>query len=896
MLKSLRHRLLIWFVLSTILISASSFVLFKIHKSTKQNQQKVSDNLNYFRHQFLKDQTQVANFFATETSNKKFYLTGESDQLFNHYRHASNIDSCFVNCANSDKHLDRYAQQRFADIRETYSNYCMVLDSLVYKIYQKGYKNYGLEGELASYMYKLEQFNKLSSSQLANLKLAEKEYIHDQDTSYIEYVNKLCNSLITATIANNRYSSAEKVKLVNAIKSYKATFNSIVRLNTEIGQVHDSGLKQDLSEIGYKLEELVDSSINEAENTYRANMIRINVLFGLLAAILIAIAIVISIITSKFLVKHLENLTGYINQLAKNDFSHQIDFDLRESTREVRHIYLEFRNMLADLRIREKQRDRAVRIAEENQQRYQELADLLPQCIYETDRIGNLTYVNKAWYKTFGYNEKDVDNGINLIEILNAAPNSNLFGYTKVENNDFIATRLNGSKFPATVFSDVIKKGMRVIGRRGIIIDSTLRNKYIESLKKETARAITSDKHKSSFLANMSHEIRTPMNSIIGFTNMLASKEIPDDMKSEFIDHIQTSSEMLLNLIDDIIDIAKIEDGQLKIKKTDCEPIELIENLAASFEAYKTRAEKDHLDIRTKLPVTKIHLRTDKFRLKQIITNLMSNAIKFTDKGYVEIGLNMKSQRTLEFFVRDTGMGMTKEELRTVFDRFKRTKLSEEKKITGTGLGLAISKNLVEMLGGSMWVTSEPNKGTCFTFELPYIRTAKPVLPEKKDLPEKAINWEDKKFLIAEDDEYGFTYLKYILEKTGVQLIRAHNGQEAINALSFHKDIDLILMDLQMPVLNGLDATSKIKQDHPQLPIIAQTAFAMEGDRTKCLKAGCDDYITKPIHEHSLIAKINQFIETSEASPDTEKPITNSAQQTIDNQKAELKDKDNPHA
>ena len=893
MLKSLRYRLLIWFVLSTILISASSFVLFQVHKSAKRKQQKVSDNLNYFRHQFLKDQAQVASFFATETSNKKFYLTGESDQLFNHYRHASNIDSCFVHCATSNKRIDRYTQQRFADMRNTYSNYCVVLDSLVYKIYEKGFENYGLEGELASYMFKLEQFNKLSELQLANLKLAEKEYIHDKDTSYITYVNKLCNNLITAALANNRYTVTEKAKLVNAIKSYKTTFNSIVKVNNEIGEVYESGLKQELSEIGYQLEELVDSSITEAENTYQANMGRINMLFVLLAGVLIAIAIVISIITSKYLVKHLENLTSYINRLAKNNFSHQIDFNLRESTREVQQIYLEFRNMLADLRVREKQRDRAVRIAEDNQQRYQELADLLPQCIYETDRIGNLTYVNKAWYKTFGYSEKDVDNGINLIEILNAAAHSSLFGYTKVENNDFFATRKDGSKFPATVFSDVIKKGMRITGRRGIIIDSTLRNKYIESLKKETARAITSDKHKSSFLANMSHEIRTPMNSIIGFTNMLASKEIPGEMKDSFIEHIQTSSEMLLNLIDDIIDIAKIEDGQLKIKKTNCEPTKLIESLAANFEAYKARIEKDHLEIRTQLPSEEIHLKTDTFRLKQVITNLMSNAIKFTENGFVEIGLKVKNQRTLEFYVRDTGMGMTKEELRTVFDRFKRTNLSEEKKITGTGLGLAISKNLIEMLGGSMWVTSEPSKGTRFTFELPYVRAAKPVQPKKDHAPEEIVNWKNKKFLVAEDDEYGFTYMKHILGKTGAKLIHAKNGQEAIDALSFHKDIDLILMDLRMPVMNGLEATSKIKQYHPNLPIIAQTAFAMEGDRTKCLEAGCDDYITKPIHAASLIAKINQFIDTRIKLSKTPESSTNPDEGATNKEAEEIKKRDN---
>jgi PAS domain S-box-containing protein len=881
MFKSLRYRLLIWFVLSALIISTCSFLIFQFHKTTKYRQQKVLEDLSYFRYQFLKDQTNVANFMISETSSHKFFITGESDYLNAHYKNLYNIDSCFINYNGKGYKKQIATADPIIEIRNTYTDYCRVLDSLVYKIYLRGYKNFGLEGELVSYMYRLENQTKLTPAQISKLKLTEKEYINHYDTNYIQQINTLCSSLITNTIFSNSYTAADSKAIVETIKSYRKAFNDLVLIDREIGVNGNEGLKYQLSELSYRLEDLVNSSIIEANRFYKTKMARINFLFGLLALILISLAVTLSVYTSRYLVRNLEQLTSYINSLSKLNFNRALDFDLRHSTSEVRQIYLEFRSMLSDLRIREKQRDRALRFAEDNQQRYQELADLLPQSIYETDRAGNLTYVNKAWYKTFGYSSMDIDKGINLIEIINTDPNSNLFGFSKVENNDFRAIRKDGSEFPATVFSDVIKKGLRIVGRRGIIIDSSLRNKYIESLKKETVRAITSDKHKSSFLANMSHEIRTPMNSIIGFTNMLASKEIPEEMKDNFIDHIQTSSDMLLNLIDDIIDIAKIEDGQLKITNTDCRPVEIIESLVANFEAYKIKIEKNQIEIKTSLPTDDIFIRTDGFRLKQIISNMMSNAIKFTEEGWIEVGMKVKNQRVLEFYVEDTGIGMSKEDLRTIFERFKRTKLTEELKISGSGLGLSISKNLVELLDGNMWVTSEIGKGTRFIFEIPYIRASNITVPEAIETDNLNINWQNKKFLVAEDDNYGYTYISHILEKTGVELIRARNGNEALEALSFHRDIELVLMDLRMPVLNGLDATRQIKTLYPKLPVIAQTAFAMDGDRNKCLEAGCDDYIKKPIHAESLLAKISQFVQSSEPAEVSPKSVGLDKNKTI---------------
>lgn len=863
MFKSLRYRLLIWFVLSTLTISLLSFLLFQIHRSSKASNNVVLDNFHYLRYQILKDQNQIAGFLSTDIFAPKFYITGESNFLNEHYRLITNIDSCFISASSSKHRGYEDLPNALVEIRGTYTNYCMLLDSLVYSIYQRGFQDFGLEGKLTTYMYSLEKSEGVRADLITQLKLHEKEYMHRFEHIHVSGAEVTANNLLRSIASTNNIKQSERNELSDLVLGYIHTFKQIIELDHKLGFSRGNGLKQQLASTGNRLEEQLNASIISSNKRYQSQMSRLNIIFSLAMIGLVFISFLFSIYTSRHLVKHLHQLMRYIPNLAKNNFNQKVDTDLKHATNEIRQIYFEFQDMLKELRIREKQRDQALKYAKENQQRYRELSDLLPQSVYETDNIGNLTYVNKTWYGTFGYSESDFKKGINLMDILRSKGNSLLLGETKIENNEFKALRKDGSQFPATVYSDIIKKGIRVVGHRGIIIDSTLKQKYIESLKQETKRAVRSEKHKSSFLANMSHEIRTPMNSIIGFSNMLSSKEIPIEQKEDFIGHIQSSSEMLLNLVDDIIDIAKIEAGQLRIQTEDCSPKKVIKSLADNFVAYKERLEKTHLEIRTNLPKEDLDFITDKFRLKQILSNLISNAIKFTEEGYVQVGVRKKNERILEFFVEDTGIGMTTEDIRTIFERFKRSKLSEEKKISGTGLGLAISKNLVEMLDGNLWVDSKVNQGTKFTFELPYVRTARAVPPEPESINQQNYNWEDKTILVAEDDDKIFTYLEHVLNTTGVNIVRAKSGSEAVEAATFHA-LDVVLMDIQMPGLNGLKATAKIKVGQPTLPIIAQTAHAMEDDRAKCIAAGCDDYITKPYLSQDILPKIAQFISLQE--------------------------------
>jgi len=360
----------------------------------------------------------------------------------------------------------------------------------------------------------------------------------------------------------------------------------------------------------------------------------------------------------------------------------------------------------------------------------------------------------------------------------------------------------------------------------------------------------------------MSHEIRTPMNSIIGFSNLLSSDDIPDDQKAEFATYIKSSGELLLKLIDDIIDIAKIEAGEIKIDKKECNLFNLLKELQLTFKEAINKSSKKHLRIlfNTEYPKNLV-IKTDPYRLKQILSNLINNAIKFTDAGSIEFGYRIKDEKTLEFYVKDTGIGLKRDEISIIFERYRRTVTSEEKNIMGAGLGLAISKNLVELLGGEMWVDSYPGLGTTFYFTLPYLKITKII--EQFIYEENIVqdyNWDKINMLIVEDDHHSFSFLKETLKKTNANIIHAKNAEVAIDICKSNLDVDIVLMDIQLPRMNGYEATREIKKFRKSIPIIAQTAFAMAGDKEKSILAGCDDYISKPININKLLPKINQFL------------------------------------
>jgi len=373
-------------------------------------------------------------------------------------------------------------------------------------------------------------------------------------------------------------------------------------------------------------------------------------------------------------------------------------------------------------------------------------------------------------------------------------------------------------------------------------------------------KAEQSDKLKSAFLASMSHEIRTPMNAIIGFSQILEDAE-DDEERTECIELIKSNGNHLLALIDDIMDISKIEAGVFELHESEFSLNELMNEIYKVLEINENVKSKGlKIFVKNALSGSDSIIVADQKRLKQILINLAGNAAKFTDKGFIEMGYRLHINE-LYFYVKDTGRGIELDKQAFIFERFMQVIENHEPEHEGSGLGLAISKSLIKLFNGDLWVESEIGKGSIFYFNLPFIKGSASTLTfEKTNSEIMEYNWKNKVIVIAEDVATNYLLVKKSLRKTEVELIWAKNGQEAVDECK-NNAVDLVLMDIRMPIMNGLEATRQIKQLFPDLPIIAQTAYAMDGDRERSLQAGCDDYIAKPINLKEFIELIAKFIE-----------------------------------
>lgn len=404
------------------------------------------------------------------------------------------------------------------------------------------------------------------------------------------------------------------------------------------------------------------------------------------------------------------------------------------------------------------------------------------------------------------------------------------------------------------------------LGIVGICHDITKRYKTEIDLKLAKEKAEESDRLKSSFLANMSHEIRTPMNAIIGFSDLLVDYNTDVNEREELVSHINNNCDTLLHLIDDIIDLAKIEANQLSVSIRETNMNLIIRELVEFYNETRKKINKTHINFKVdkKILNQNLKLKTDPFRLKQILTNLIDNAFKFTDSGTIELGYLVKENDTkIEFYIKDTGIGIDKEKYDEIFQSFIKIENDKSKLYRGTGLGLTITKNLIERLGGKIWLESVPKKGTTFYFNLPLnlpdFNNIKLIHEDSEIISDFSL-WKNKTILIAEDEDSNYKFLEILLKNKGLNLLKAENGFEALEICKGRQKIDLILMDIKMPGMSGLEATTRIKNLNPEIPIIIQTAHAMQNDEKLSFDAGGDEYITKPIKKENLFLLINKWI------------------------------------
>ena len=378
-----------------------------------------------------------------------------------------------------------------------------------------------------------------------------------------------------------------------------------------------------------------------------------------------------------------------------------------------------------------------------------------------------------------------------------------------------------------------------------------------EELNRSKIKAEESDQLKTAFLSNMSHEIRTPMNAILGFSQLLENPNVANEKKAKYIKTINDCGHQLMSIIDDLLDIAKIEANQIKIE---IQPINLNEVLAQIHSILENKAKASNLEFNFSTGANDLqtNILTDGIRLRQILINLINNAIKFTPKGQVKFGYEIK-ENTIEFFVQDTGIGINKNQQQKVFERFVQVETELTKIVGGNGLGLSISKALVELLEGKIWLKSELGKGTTMFFTIPYKPSEKFV--KQPQVVVKTINANRQyTVLVAEDEVANYFYLEELLTELNIIPLHALNGQFAVDMVAKNPEIDLILMDIKMPVLDGYEASEEIRKFRPDIPIIAQTAYLQLINGLKASDLGFDDFIFKPINPQILKEILQKYL------------------------------------
>ena len=509
----------------------------------------------------------------------------------------------------------------------------------------------------------------------------------------------------------------------------------------------------------------------------------------------------------------------------------------------------------------EKQIIKAKGVVEISEKAYKDVVETSSDLISVVDRKGKILFINHASKKFYGLPPKECLGKLAFEFIL---PEDKEYTQTKfiewvnsendnfhLENRQINAT---GEIFDVEWNINIERKGKEVIKITSIGRDITEQNITQQELIIAKEKAEENEVLKSAFLANMSHEIRTPMNSILGFSELLMNEELTPDKKDRYHEIVHNNGKRLMNLISDIVDISKIDTKQLTINYSVFNLNTLLDNLQSQFEisplckniTYKTSKG---------LTPDRSYIRTDNNRLVQVLSNLIENALKFTDKGFIEIGYTTNDSE-FQFFIKDSGVGINKKDLNLIFERFGQSNNQYQKAKEGTGLGLSISKGIIEMLGGKIWVESELHMGSTFFFTIPNCNVENDELKKVKKSTVKIVPKISPTILIAEDEESNYWLIEAILEKYDFKLLHAKNGKEAVEMFQ-NNEVDLILMDFNMPIMSGIEATELIRQTNKEIPIIALTAYAMAEDKERATKVGCNDFISKPVKRNVLLEVIN---------------------------------------
>lgn len=483
----------------------------------------------------------------------------------------------------------------------------------------------------------------------------------------------------------------------------------------------------------------------------------------------------------------------------------------------------------------------------------QSIVNSIPSAIILTDEHQKIVYANDAAKRTL----KTANTEIVGIEASDCIGNIDFVAQSKIlgfQEKEIL--NYKGLKSQVLISVDEYKDKFDILRGYTIVVHDISKMKQMELEKKNAEEA---DNLKTAFLANMSHEIRTPLNNILGFADIIQRKNKPQEKQQEFIQLIADNGKQLSHIINEIIDISKIESRKLKAERNKVRINELLDTLHSNYKENKIVKEKNLRILNNNyLRKEKSVVFSDGGKLNQILTNLIDNSIKFTESGSIEFGYTLlHDKKTLEFYVKDTGIGISENDYDDIFNRFSQAHEKIVKKSGGAGLGLSITKGLVELIGGNIYLESKKGIGTTFYFTLPY----DPVLISTSDTKKcfEPIGKIDKKILLVEDNESTALYMKEILEDINAEVVHAKNGEEALR-LYVKGKFDIVLMDIQLPDISGSEVIHKIKESDDTTPFFAVTAYAMSDERDRFITQGFNEYLSKPLREDQLFSLMNKYL------------------------------------
>jgi PAS domain S-box-containing protein len=487
--------------------------------------------------------------------------------------------------------------------------------------------------------------------------------------------------------------------------------------------------------------------------------------------------------------------------------------------------------------------------------------DQSPAMVMITDRNGVIEYVNRHFCTTTGYepdeiigkNPKILKSGLTDLETYQSL-------WTTISDGDqwkgsIINKKKDGSMYWEDIhISPFLDDSGEISHFIAVKVDISDNIKHQNELISAKEKAEESERLKTAFLSTMSHELRTPLNAVIGFSDILQDELGESDSLGEAVSIIRKSGYSLLDIIDDIFDLISIESGDVKVVKDVFNVNQFIKNCFLDLKEEQQRINPNlNVSLKAGDGIYNLEINSDESKIKKVLKHLFSNALKFTPSGQVEFGAYLQL-KDIVFYVKDSGIGISKSKHKVIFERFRQADDTNTREYGGTGIGLSISKEMVSLLGGKIWLDSSPGSGSTFFLSLPVNTVKKETEPTSN-----TVSYENYTILVAEDEEYNFYFLEAVLKTTKAKVLWAKDGLEVID-LVYSNKVDLILMDLKMTKFDGFETTKKLRSEGYTMPIIAQTALAMKGDKEKALDAGCDTYLSKPLSKAKIISEINRLL------------------------------------